>query len=285
MKALLEKIPATEQGSFTVREFKLPLFDAPLHFHPELELTLIKAGQGKRLVGDSITDFASGDLALLGSNVPHYWHSNKQYPADRGLVAHAIVIQFDFNFLGPGFFQVPEMANIRKLLDNAQQGLTFNENTRAETACRMQNLLHLNGAKRLFEWLALLDFLASSPGQQQIASAGFSQYTDTFDCERINNVCQYVFNFFTEEVTIAHAASLAHLSVPAFCYYFKKRTRRNFSQFVNETRIGHACKLLIETNRTIAEICYASGFRNLSNFNRRFKEIQHQSPQEYRRQF
>ncbi|PSR56796.1 AraC family transcriptional regulator [Adhaeribacter arboris] len=284
MKALLEKIPATEQGSFTIREFKLPAFDAPLHFHPELELTLIIAGQGKRIVGDSIADFEPGDLALLGSNLPHYWHSDKQYQR-KGFVSQSIVIQFHPQFLGQNFFLVPEMTNIRKLLDKAQQGITFDKNTRAETACRMQRLLQLNGAKRLFELLALLDFLASSPDQQQIASAGFSQYADTFDCERINSVCQYVFNSFTEDLSIAHAASLAHLSVPAFCYYFRKRTRRNFSQFVNEIRIGHACKLLIETNRSIAEICYASGFRNLSNFNRRFKEIQHKSPQEYRRQF
>jgi AraC-like DNA-binding protein len=200
-------------------------------------------------------------------------------------MSHSIVIQFDPQFLGQPFFLVPEMTNIRKLLDKAQQGLTFDDDTRQETARRMQQLLLLNGAKRLFELLALLDFLASAPGQQQIASSGFSAYADTSDCERINKVCQYVFNSFTEEVTIAHAASLAHLSVPAFCYYFKKRTRRNFSQFVNEIRIGHACKLLIETNRTVAEICYASGFRNLSNFNRRFKEVQHKSPQEYRRQF
>ncbi len=284
MKALLEKIPATEQGSFTIREFKLPFFDAPFHFHPELELTLIIAGQGKRIVGDTISDFEAGDLALLGSNLPHYWHSHKQYQSG-GLMSHSIVIQFNPQFLGPHFFLVPEMTNIRKLLDKAQQGLTFDDETRHETAYRMQQLLPLSGAKRLFELLALFDFLASSPGQQQIASSGFSAYADTSDCERINSVCQYVFNSFTEEVTISHAASLAHLSVPAFCYYFKKRTRRNFSQFVNEIRIGHACKLLIETTRSIAEICYDSGFRNLSNFNRRFKEIQHKSPQEYRQQF
>jgi AraC-like DNA-binding protein len=284
MKALLEKIPVTEQGSFTVREFKLPFFDAPLHFHPEYELTLIVAGQGKRIVGDSIVDFGPGDLALLGSNLPHYWHSDKQCQSSV-LSSQSIVIQFSPQFLGQGFFLIPEMTSVKKLLDKAQQGLTFHENTRGEAACRMQKLLQLNGAKQLFELFALLDFLACSPGQQQIASSGFSEYADTFDCERINSVCQYVFNNFTEEVTITHAASLAHLSVPAFCYYFKKRTRRNFSQFVNQIRIGHACKLLIETNRTISEICYASGFRNLSNFNRRFKEIQHKSPQEYRRQF
>ncbi|QMU27681.1 AraC family transcriptional regulator [Adhaeribacter radiodurans] len=284
MRALLEKIPTTEQGSFTVREFKLPFFDAPLHFHSEFELTLILAGQGKRIVGDSIVDFKPGDLALLGPNLPHYWHSDKQY--DNGkLSSQSIVIQFDSHFLGEKFFSIPEMTNIRRLLDKARQGLSFEEKVRLETARRMQHLLQLNGAKQLFELLALLDFLASSPGQQQIASAGFSLYADTFDCERINSVCQYVFNSFTEEVTITHAASLAHLSVPAFCYYFKKRTRRSFSQFVNEIRIGNACKLLMETDRTISEICYASGFRNLSNFNRRFKELQHISPLEYRRQF
>ncbi|MDQ3291149.1 MAG: AraC family transcriptional regulator [Bacteroidota bacterium] len=284
MRALLEKIPASEQGSFIVREFILPAFDAPLHFHPEYELTLIVAGHGKRIVGDSIEDFVPGDLALLGPNLPHYWHSDKQYQTGK-LISQSIVIQFHSQFLGENFFLVPEMTSIRKLLDKAQLGLTFEEKTRTETARRMQHLLQLTGAKQLLELLSLLDFLANSTHSQQIASAGFSQYADSYDCERINNVCQYVFNTFTDEVSIAHAASLAHLSVPAFCYYFKKRTRRSFSQFVNEIRIGHACKLLIETNRTVSEICYASGFRNLSNFNRRFKEIRHISPQEYRKQF
>ena len=284
MRALLEKIPATEQGSFSVREFKLPFFDAPLHFHPEYELTLIVAGHGKRIVGDSISDFEPGDFALLGSDLPHYWHSDKPYQTGK-LLSHAIVIQFHPQFLGSHFFQIPEMAPTRKLLDRAKQGLTFDEATRLETAGRMQQLLLLSGARQLLELLALLDFLANTVRSQQLASAGFSQYADTHDSERINKVCQYVFNSFTEEVAIDHAASLTHLSVPAFCYYFKKRTRRSFSQFVNEIRIGHACKLLIETNRTVSDICFASGYRNLSNFNRRFKEIKHASPLEYRRQF
>jgi AraC-like DNA-binding protein len=68
----------------------------------------------------------------------------------------------------------------------------------------------------------------------------------------------------------------------AFCRYFKKITNKTYFEFLNEIRIGYACKMLIEDkNQNITDIAYSSGFNNMSNFNRQFKLIKGKSPSTY----
>lgn len=281
MKPLFEKIPLTQQSSFEIREFKLPQFDMPLHFHPELELTWIVAGKGRRIVGDSIADYDEGDLVMIGPNLSHYWYSDKEYA--KAKPSHSVVIHFNEDFVGKQFFRLPEMTSIHKLLKKTSRGIKVDHSVRDEITGRMQKLLTLDGSRRIFDLLDILDILAQSDNHVLLSSQGFNQYVNSVDCERVNKVCQYVFENFTAEVNLNKAASIIHMNPPAFCFYFKKRTCKNFSQFVNEIRIGHACKLLMETEKTVLEICFASGFNNLSNFNRRFKELHQVSPSVYRK--
>lgn len=284
MRILFEKIPVTPDANcFTVREFKLPVFDTPLHVHPECELTYIIEGEGKRVVGDSIADYRSGDLVLIGANVPHCWYSDAvAQPSDR--LSHSVVVQFTPSFLGTSFFQLPEMTLINRLLDSASRGLRIDPQIQTDIATRMTLLLTERGARRIINLLDILTLIADVDSHQFLASSGFSYVTNPSDSERINQVFRYVFDHFQGDVNLAQASAIANMNPPAFCYYFKKRTRRSFSEFVNEIRIGHACKLLMETDKTVSEICYESGFNNLAYFNRRFLKSQQVPPTTYRMQ-
>ena len=281
MQPLFEKIPLTQLSSYQIREFKLPQFDMPLHFHPELELTWIVAGKGKRIVGDSIADYGEGDLVLIGSGLSHFWYSDKEYAKQKP--SHSVVIHFKEGFLGEQFFKVPEMINIHRLLEKADRGISIGHGLRNMVTQRMQDLLVLEGSEKIFGLLAILNILAQSDNHTLLSSLGFNPYVNSLDCERINKVSHYVLENFASEASLAEAASIIHMKAPAFCFYFKKRTCKNFSQFVNEIRIGHVCKLLMETEMPISEICFASGFNNLSNFNRRFRELHQVSPSVYRK--
>jgi AraC-like DNA-binding protein len=285
MRPQFEKVPLREQSSLTIREFILPAFDAPLHFHPEYELTYILAGQGHRVIGDHVSHFQAGDLVLIGPNLPHYWHSERK-EVSANAMSHAIVIQFAADFLGKDFFKTPELLRIQRLLEKSDRGLAFSPSLPVEIKTNMQELLLAEGAQRVIRILTMLDQLAHYQGDfgKSLATPAFSSYSQTADCERINRVCQYVFNHFSEDVNLSQAAALTNLSNQAFCLYFKKRTRRSFTEFVNEIRIGHACKLLIETDLPITQICFSCGYRNLSHFNRQFKAITKASPLLYRRQ-
>jgi AraC-like DNA-binding protein len=281
MYTYFEKIPLSEKISFYAKELDLPQFDAPRHFHPEYELMCVKESSGKRFVGDNMSQYEAGDLVLLGPDLPHYWHNDDPNKTR----VKAIVVQFRDDFPGDPFLQKLEMQELRRMLDRSNRGIHFSPKISDKIMPQLNHLIHLRGFERVILLLSILNQLSHDQSFELLASAGFVPETDLYDCEKINKIHQYILKSYRDNVKIDEAASLVNMTKSAFCHYFKKRTRKNFSRFVNEMRIGHASKLLVETDYSISEICYDSGFRNLSNFNRRFKEINEISPQEYRQQF
>lgn len=281
MYTYFEKIPLSEKISFYAKELDLPQFDAPRHFHPEYELMCVQESTGKRFVGDNMSQYVAGDLVLLGPNLPHYWHNDEPEKTK----VKALVVQFRDDFPGDSFLQKLEMQELRRMLERSSRGIHFSNEISNKVMPQVNQLLHLRGFDRVILILSILNQLSHDPSFELLASARFVPETDLYDCEKINKIHQYILKNYRESIKIDEAASLVNLTKSAFCHYFKKRTRKNFSRFVNEMRIGHASKLLVETDYSISEICYDSGFRNLSNFNRRFKEINEISPQDYRQQF
>jgi len=269
-------VPVGAGASFVVREFNLPRFTSPWHVHPEYELTCIVAGRGLRFVGDSVTAFRSGDLVLIGANLPHYWRSAGQH-------AHSLVLQFRDDCLGRDFFHTPELRPIRQLLARAERGIQFSGKARAAVAERLRDLSRSTGPKRVAEFIAILAILAQSRGSRLLSGEGFREAAAHTGCDRMHRVCRYVFDRLNDTIRLEEAARAAALSPGAFCRFFKRATGRRFFNFVNELRIGHACAQLIESDKSIGEIAAAAGFTNLANFNRRFRDIHGITPTAYRR--
>lgn len=278
MRALFEKIPLQPGESFAFREFHVPRFTMPWHFHPECELTLIVRGRGMRYVGDSIERFQDGDLVLLGANIPHYWWKD----ADDRRPAHSIVLQFGEQFLGGPFFGLPESASLRRLLAAARRGLAFSGGESRRVAADLARMGALRGWDRLCLLLGLLGRLASFPARR-LASAGFSPELDEQDGRRLTAVCRYVNESYAGDVLHRKAATLAGLSPAAFSRFFHKRMGKTFETYIAEIRVGHACRQLMEPDNRIAEAAFANGFNNLSNFNRHFRKLKGMTPREYRR--
>ena len=255
-------------------------FTAPWHFHPECELTLIVSSRGLRYVGDSIEPFCEGDLVLLGPNVPHFWKSDEANGRMEEM-ASSVVVQFREDFLGRDFWGTPEFAKIARLLQNAGRGLKFTGVTQRKVAALMQKLPRVEGARRLINLLSILDVLAQSTQAQALSSLGFTPMLNLFDAERINKVHEHVYARLGEPIYQPQVAELVHMSPASFSRFFRQKTGRTFSAFVNEVRIGRAARLLTEEAMNITEACYACGFENLSNFNRRFREIKQMTPREF----
>ncbi|MBI3829250.1 MAG: AraC family transcriptional regulator [Planctomycetes bacterium] len=283
MKPLFEKISAPGQ-SFLCKERSDSKFAFNWHFHPEFELTYIVRSQGQRFVGDSIEPYESGDLILLGENLPHTWAS-EPHPNGKAGKHATYYAQFLDSFMGEEFMEKPEMAPIARLLERSAQGLRFFGRTRQEIAPRMKALYEAAGFARMMALLEILGILARSREVKTLASKGYAPSLRHFDERRIDAVCRFVNESYTQPIGQPEAATRAHLSVSAFSRFFKKSMGKSFTAYVNELRIGHACKLLIESDKNVAEIAYASGFENLSNFNRRFRALKRINPREYRRQF
>lgn len=282
LKASFEVITATKRESFVIRKFDKKGFDAPFHFHPELELTFITEGKGKRFVGNNMSGFDKSDLVLMGANLPHCW---KLAGREKNKAA-SIVIQFKHDFLGADFFNTPEMAQIRKLIKRSEGGIEFHGKIRDEVSMRMNLLFeekkHFNKLMLLLEIFNLL----SLSKQYVLLNKNNSLSIQTNDNqERINKVFAYIVENFRDEIFLNKAAAIIGMTPNAFCKFFRKMTRKTFMETVINYRINFAMQQLTETDKSITHICFESGFRDVSHFYKTFSSRMQISPLNYRKQF
>jgi AraC-like DNA-binding protein len=286
MNPILEKVPVSSSCSFALKEELLPHIKIGWHFHPEYELTLFTESAGKRFIGDHTDHFGPGDLLLLGPHLPHYMRNDEiYYSGNPNLKIRAIVVHFAQDFIGADFFDIPEMASIKKLLHNSSRGIQVYGDTQLEVASKMESLLHLSSYERLMCLLNILQLIANSNDQCLLSSLGYQNSFSPNDADRINKAFEFILQRFTEEIELSEVASHIHMTTSAFCKFFKHRTGKTFTHMLNEIRVGHACKLFIEQGLSVSEVCYSCGYNSLSYFNRRFKDITKYSPLEYRRRF
>ncbi len=277
MRAAYENI-ATKKGNdaFLAYHLAVPSFEFKWHYHPEYELTLIKKGKGKRLVGDSNESFIDGDLVLLGPGLPHTWSSDSVKEKN----VSAVVIQFPEEFIQT-FLRLKGFEKIAKLLASSARGLFFPE--AEELAHEMQLLPEATDVGKVTALLTILQKLTLQKSVK-LSSEYFSPVKSEETESRVNKVCQYIQKNSTKKIDLDHAANLVHLSPSAFCKFFKRATGKTFSDYVNDIRIGNACHLLTETDKSISTVAYDTGFESLTYFNRIFLKKKNVTPRQFRNQ-
>lgn len=282
MKIIFEHQSPHSGIGFLVKEYLQTHFTSPFHFHDLYELIIIKRSYGKLYAGNKLLNFNKDELYLFGPGFGHCFYNEKSFILS-GETAHAIVIFFKEDFLGKDFFNNIEFAKIKELLSKSKLGIKINR-VSASTQSLFSEITKEKGINSLITFLQLLS---------QVSNSRFSIINETHseikltnrDSTRLAPVFKYVIENYKEELESKRAAELIYLNEAAFCRYFKSRTEQTFSQFVNSVRVTQAMSLLLTEEWDITRICYASGFKNLSYFNRQFKEIVGQSPKEYRKSF
>ncbi|HEY2347951.1 MAG TPA: AraC family transcriptional regulator [Puia sp.] len=285
MKPVLEYLPREEEESFVVKFFDYDYYPTPWHYHPEYELVLVTESTGKRFIGDNIKSFGPGDLALIGPNLPHLYRNDSSYYDPRaGLRAKSIVVHFLAGSIGEDFLALPACRKIRALLSKSAMGLDIKGKTNTIVARKMFELLELRGFARLMKLIDILNTLAETREKKNISHQLIKGENEK-ESERLNKVFDYVTKNFLSDISIREVAALVYMAENSFSRYFSQRTRKTFSGFVNEIRLSHASKLLVDTENSVSDICFGSGYNNLSNFNRQFKEMYGLSPLAYRKQY
>lgn len=282
MKATFESITAPGDQSFFVRKFEAKQFSAPYHFHPEYELTLILSGTGKRYVGSHIDDFTAGDLVFLGPNLPHCWKTDTTATQE---LSSSIVIQFRDDCMGKGFFSKPELSQIAALLKKSVHGLQFTGNVQDLKHSLVALQQEPSSFQRLIMLLALLQKLAASTPHLLLDEQSIYASMSAAEKARLTNVVGYIVDNFQHAISLNEAAQKANMTPNAFCKYFKKVNRKTFMEVVNDYRIDFAKKQLINTHKSIADIGFESGFNDISNFHKTFKQRLKIAPLSYRNQF
>jgi len=284
MKPKLLKIYVNPAHSFSSRNELVPFFYKEWHYHPEIELVYIAKGTGTQFIGNDIDHFNSGDMVLVGSNLPHLWKCDETYfKKDSQLRAESNVLHFLPDIFGEKFMHLPENKLIHDLLEKAKHGIKISGNTKDIVFGYLQSLQIAKDGERLLLLLQILYTLSTSKDLKLITINNMQQPSSAKEGERMNAVFQYLVANFDKNITLEDISAQANLSPNAFCRFFKVRTKKTFSQFLMEMRLSHACKLLSETERSISLIYGECGFNNSSHFNRYFKQINGITPLEYRK--
>jgi AraC-like DNA-binding protein len=292
MKPQLHKLPLISDNSFLYNKLYCNYFDKPWHFHEEYELVLIEQSQGTKFIGDKVSLFQDGELILIGSNIPHLFRNSENYYRKNGkLEAKSIFVHFTEDCLGAGFFDLPEMKLVRKLLDNSSFALQVHGKIRKYVISKLQEFADQKPAQRLLGLLDILISLSESRELTPLLSNSFPAHTKTVknsntkDTDRIHRVFEFIMKNYRHEIYLQEISAMLNMSPVSFSRYFKHHTRKTFSEYVTEVRISHACSLLMQDNDNISQISYASGFENLSNFYRHFRKITGVIPKDYRKRF
>jgi transcriptional regulator GlxA family with amidase domain len=214
------------------------------------------------------------------------WGSDESFPAKKNKdKCESYVIHFLPDCFGPDFFTLPENKSILSLLDKAQRGLAIKGKTKDAVLAMMQELLGADSTQRIILLLKILCMIANTKDQQFVCSKVYNANYSPQDSDRLNDIYQYSMNNFSKPLKLEEIAAVANLAPNSFCRYFKSRTRKSFSKFLIELRINHACKLLAETQKTVAEICYDCGYNSFSNFNKHFRSITSKTPLVHRKYY
>lgn len=286
MKPLLLKVSSGPAHSFSVRRDVLPDINNRWHCHPELELIYFKKGGGTQFIGDSIKQFKAGDMTLVGSNLPHYWRFDDVYFAhNEHEKVEIIVVHFCENFWGDHFLQLPENKLIKVLLERSKRGLQISGSTKERLTLLLEDMLDTDGAERIIMLLKALNTVAISNPVNYLTSIGFKYDHNESENDRLNNIYEYSVRNFRKKIYLDEIAEIAGVSSNSFCRYFKSKTRKTYSQFIIEIKVGYACKLLIENKMNIKQLCYDSGFNNFSTFHKHFKQVTGKSPLMYQKEF
>ncbi len=281
MKALPFKIPKTENVSFHTQIDEEPFFYDTLHQHPEIQVTLIEDSHGTLIYGDYLGTFQPGDVFVIGPNAPHVFRNDSNYyQSNSGLYAKGLTFFFDRYTLGERFLDLPEAKDLVNFIDQSGRGLKLTGEGLEPLRQSIRSLFNQVGLDRIISLIEVLKQLSLSEDFEFLSGHLQTKKMSELEGKRLNDIFNFTMKEYARPIKLEEVAAVAHMSPTAFCRYFKQHTRKTYLDFLNEYRIGQACKLLVEKDKPIAQVAFECGFNNLSNFNRKFKRVLGSSPRQ-----
>ncbi len=281
---LIVDAPIIGQKKIWVKKIYKPHFDHPFHFHKLCELTWIEKSYGKLIIGDYVGNFAEGELILASPELPHLWKCDAlYYKKKKNLHTKAVGLYFPLEFINRVTDDAGSISLYNDLMHRAERGLRFHGETRLKTIEKIKEIAQCGGLVQLGIFLQVVDMLTKSKEYTALASIGYKSSTNENDMERFNDVYQFLLKNFSRDIMLEEVSRICNMTPNAFCRYFKQKTQKTFTRFLNEIRIGHARKLLQNENYSIKDICFECGYNNPVNFFSFFKQITGQTPNGFRK--
>jgi len=277
-----EITPLTQNDCFTIFSRVKKEFSFPLHYHEELELNLIINAKGaRRIVGDHIESINDLELVLVGPNLYHAWFTHQC----RSEEIREVTIQWHKDLFDDKLLRRNQLSFIRSMVERSQKGILFSAETTAALAPRILSLNQKHGFDSVLELMSILHDLSISRNMRTLSDVSFTNEHFTYNSRRIEKAFEYMNNNYDKSISLGEVAKLVNMTEVSFSRFIKKRTGNTFIDSLNEIRLGHASRMLIDTTHSVAEISYNCGFNNISNFNRIFKKKKTCTPKEFRENF
>lgn len=279
---LHEITPLSESSCLYVTERKKTEFNYPIHTHKEFEINYIENAAGaQRVVGDSIEEIGDYELVMISNeNLEHGWLNHNLVP---GTNIREVTIQFSGEWLSDKLLMKTQFLSINHMLKNGNKGLCFSLSTILKVRSLINSLVNEErGFYSVITFLSLLFEMSMATDTRMLSSTFFAKVDENAQSRRIKQVDDYIRKNFSKNLTLHEVAQLANMSDGAFSRFFTQHTGRNFTEYLIDIRIGMVTRMLIDTSKTIAEICYECGYNNISNFNRIFKKKKGRTPHEFR---
>lgn len=283
MNNIIKEItPLTPNDCFTIFTRVKKEFNFPLHFHEEYELNLILNAKGaKRIVGDNIETIDDMELVLVGSNLNHAWFTH-QCKSDE---ITEVTIQWHKDLFDDKLLRRNQLSIIRQMFERSMKGISFSPETIKLISPRILSLNQKNGFDSVMELISILHDLSTSRNMKTLSDSTFSDFSQPTNSRRIEKAFEYINNNYDKQISLKDLAKLVNMTEVSFSRFIKKRTGSTYIDSLNEIRLGHASRMLIDTTHSIAEISFNCGFNNISNFNRLFKKKKNCTPKEFRESF
>ena len=283
-KVFTEITRLSDKDCFYIVERHKTEFTYPLHRHKEFELNFIEKGRGvRRIVGDSVEEIGDYELVLIGgADLEHVWEQGKCRSKD----IREITIQFSGDIFGTELLSKNQFASIRRMLRRAEHGLAFPLSSIMKVYSTIDDIAHEQERfVQFLKFLYILYELSISDDARVLASSSFAHTARSNESRRVEKVKQYINDHYAKPLKLADLAGLVGMSPVSFSRFFRQRTGRTLSDYIVDIRLGYAARMLVDSSKNISEICYESGFNNLSNFNRTFKSKRNYTPRDFRAMF
>lgn len=284
-KAIYREVtPLSAEDCFVIIDRTKSEFTYPVHVHPEYELNFIEnAGGAQRVIGDSIETIGNLDLCLVGNeNLEHGWMNGNCKSTD----IHEITIQFHNDLFFESLLNKKQFHTVAIMLEKAKKGIIFSENAILLVKEKLNSLTKKeSGFYSVIELINILYLLSIDSGSRTLSSGSFANSDESSDSRRIQKVINFLHDNYHKDICLEDVARYVNMSEVSLSRFMKKRTGKNYIDFLNDLRLGIASRQLVDTTKSVSEICFESGFNNLSNFNRIFKKRKGVTPKEFRENY
>lgn len=276
------KIYKSENHALLVQIDKAEYFYNQLHYHPEIQITAIVKSEGVVYAGNTMSSFSEGEVLVIGPNVPHLLKNSALYYAENSPKVYGVSLFFDEHSFGKQFFELKELRNLKALLQESRRTFKVQGELKEKIYQKIIDSRSIHAEVLIINFLEILSLIHQAD-KEYLNSEQYNMMLNDSEGSRLNEVLDFTFQHYHQEITIEQIAKIACLSRSQFSYFFKLHTGKTFIQFLNELRVENACISLKNTNFTIEQICYEIGFQNVSNFVRQFKRVKDVTPSQYRK--